>query len=92
MKCAWVLSDGSYCREQCKYQVIDGKRKYLTYCSAHNERLKKQEALSLLVYSKTPLAHEYGADKFTCFGCSQVGTCQFAFDLYNLDGDCLAEK
>lgn len=29
---------------------------------------------------------------FTCTSCNQQSYCSFAFDLYNTDGDCLAEK
>lgn len=29
---------------------------------------------------------------FTCHGCADVEACEFAWDLYNLDGDCLAVK
>ena len=31
-------------------------------------------------------------DKFTCCNCPLVESCQYAFDLYNLGGDCLCEK
>ena len=30
--------------------------------------------------------------KFTCDGCGAKDTCIYVFDLYNTDGDCLAEK
>lgn len=30
--------------------------------------------------------------KFTCFHCGALWGCEYAFDLYNLDGDCLADK
>lgn len=29
---------------------------------------------------------------FTCCNCAIVKTCAYAYDLYNLDDDCLAEK
>lgn len=29
---------------------------------------------------------------FTCSDCGAKATCCFAFDFYNTDGDCLAEK
>lgn len=29
---------------------------------------------------------------FSCDGCVSASTCEFAFDMYNLDGDCLDEK
>ena len=31
-------------------------------------------------------------DKFTCDDCGARFTCMLAFDAYNTDGDCLAEK
>lgn len=30
--------------------------------------------------------------RYRCAGCSDAPACEFAFDDYNLDGDCLAEK
>jgi len=29
---------------------------------------------------------------FTCDGCSHAPLCEYAFDAYNTDGDCLASK
>lgn len=31
-------------------------------------------------------------DKFTCHGCGLAEKCQYAFDKFNTNGDCLAEK
>jgi MoaA/NifB/PqqE/SkfB family radical SAM enzyme len=31
-------------------------------------------------------------ERYTCNDCPDKEVCEFAFDLYNLDGDCLAEK
>lgn len=38
-------------------------------------------------------AEGWDADEieFTCDGCSEAPVCEFAFDPYNADGDCLAE-
>lgn len=33
-----------------------------------------------------------GPGEFTCDNCVACKTCEFAFDAYNTDGDCLAEK
>ena len=33
-----------------------------------------------------------GKDDFTCNRCSDVLTCEFAWDLYNTQGDCVADK
>lgn len=43
---------------------------------------------------RTQLIEEYGVGEinFTCDDCPAKRVCQFAFDLYNTDGDCLAEK
>jgi hypothetical protein len=43
---------------------------------------------------RTRLVQEYGLGDmpFTCDQCPARNTCDFAFDLYNTDGDCLAEK
>lgn len=35
---------------------------------------------------------EFGIDAFTCDDCPARYTCKLAFDPYNTDGDCLAEK
>jgi len=32
------------------------------------------------------------SDNFTCDSCPDVNTCEYAFDLYSTNGDCLAEK
>lgn len=31
-------------------------------------------------------------DQFTCGGCQAASVCEYAFDPYNTDGDCLAGK
>jgi hypothetical protein len=38
------------------------------------------------------LNHDLNPDDCTCIECSEAKTCQFAFDFYNIDGDCLMEK
>jgi hypothetical protein len=38
------------------------------------------------------MAEEYAVETFTCDGCGARRTCELAFDPYNEDGDCLAEK
>lgn len=37
-------------------------------------------------------ATAFGIDAFTCDGCLLRHTCEFAFDAYNTNEDCLAEK
>ena len=39
--------------------------------------------------SKDPALAE---KEFTCFECPEEKTCPFAWDLYCINGDCLAEK
>lgn len=31
-------------------------------------------------------------EDMTCHDCEHTGTCEFAWDLYNTNGDCLAQK
>lgn len=31
-------------------------------------------------------------DEFTCHFCADKDSCEFAWDLYNTDGDCIADK
>lgn len=38
------------------------------------------------------MAKLFEIDAFTCDDCPALPTCQFSFDPYNTDGDCLAEK
>lgn len=35
---------------------------------------------------------ELNLEDFTCFGCGLSRSCEFAFDPYNTNGDCIAEK
>lgn len=34
----------------------------------------------------------FGIEQYTCFDCQLWKECEFAFDGYNTNGDCLAEK
>jgi hypothetical protein len=36
--------------------------------------------------------YEVGKQDTTCWNCSDNGTCPWAWDPYNTDGDCLADK
>lgn len=38
------------------------------------------------------LAIELGITEFTCDGCGCRETCEYAYDLYNTNGDCLGMK
>jgi len=47
----------------------------------------------LLDFAETFTAKDLEQNKFTCNGCRGVlDGCAYAFDLYNLNGDCLAIK
>lgn len=35
---------------------------------------------------------EPAKERYTCNDCPDKETCEFAYDLYNLDGDCLMDK
>jgi hypothetical protein len=40
------------------------------------------------------MIEDYGlkVEDITCHHCPQKDTCEYAYDLYNTDGDCLAVK
>lgn len=54
--------------------------------------LGKERTDQELAELRASIAGEWGIDKFTCDECGARQTCDFAFDVYNTDGDCLAEK
>jgi hypothetical protein len=35
---------------------------------------------------------DYKKEEYTCFGCPSVEECEYAWDYYNINGDCLALK
>lgn len=35
---------------------------------------------------------DYDIDRSTCSECSEANSCKYAWDLYNINGDCLASK
>lgn len=45
-----------------------------------------------LAKARSDVADKFDIEAFTCDECPAKKTCQFAFDPYNTDGDCLAEK
>lgn len=54
---------------------------------------KQQEMLDRPDYKSDMREYEITTIKrFTCFNCDSSPTCEFAYDLYNTDGDCLALK
>jgi hypothetical protein len=55
----------------------------------YRPRKRSGEELSAI---RAQVVQEWGERSFTCDRCQARHTCEFAFDLYNTDGDCLAEK
>jgi hypothetical protein len=52
---------------------------------------KQSEQQLLALRSEIILKFNY-IDKFTCDECPFKTTCEYVFDPYNTNGDCLAEK
>lgn len=44
------------------------------------------------VMKKVSPEHQYPMVEMTCYSCKKEHECEFAWDPYNTDGDCLAEK
>jgi hypothetical protein len=54
---------------------------------------RTDEEVAALRASKVEFFSEhFDLTEFSCDRCAAVKTCEFAFDPYNTDGDCLAEK
>jgi len=49
--------------------------------------IRKKAMMELTTMYRTCFVPE-----ISCDNCSGVSTCMLAYDLYNIDGDCLAEK
>lgn len=45
-----------------------------------------------LAITRAEVVREFSIEKFTCDDCPERWSCFLAFDPYNTDGDCLAEK
>jgi len=57
------------------------------------KRLTENELNLLRNAAREQLAREGETTlKFTCDGCPSRFECEWVYDLYNTDGDCLAEK
>ena len=96
-KCPWVLEDYSGCGSPLSYHYKiddDGKvrRVYHSFCSHHMQLQAQREKVSRQVYKSSLIESKEPVEHYTCFGCNLACSCEFAFHLYNLDGDCLAEK
>jgi len=53
------------------------------------EEIYTQESLDCLAQADVVVPEK---KEFTCNRCADSGTCEFAWDLYNTNGDCLAMK
>jgi hypothetical protein len=76
--------------------VVEGV--VVTMSAADDERkVRERRAAALKYYREVPEPHgpilgQTEDVAFTCDDCGAAATCEYAFDLYNTDGDCLAEK
>jgi MoaA/NifB/PqqE/SkfB family radical SAM enzyme len=52
------------------------------------ERLRAKQ----LQKTRTEVAALFDIEQFTCDDCPRKHECQWAFDAYNTNGDCLADK
>lgn len=56
------------------------------------EERDKQNLEPEVAAFRAEMVEAFGIAKFTCDDCGARHDCEFAFDPYNTDGDCLAEK
>ena len=57
----------------------------------HHLTKKEQKSVVIPALEDDPYA-DIPLDMFTCSRCDISDTCEYSFDPYNIDGDCLAEK
>jgi hypothetical protein len=70
--------------------VVNGPTKGLHRCiDCHFEELSLVTGVPISQYEKNLNAFR---EKFTCYECPDNATCEFAWDAYNTDGDCLHMK
>lgn len=50
----------------------------------------QEEQLHLPIFS--PEDHKIKSEEYTCYNCNAKDTCEYAWDDYNTNEDCLAEK
>jgi hypothetical protein len=56
-------------------------------------KIPENETPQLVLHDKSRAVYESrNADKYTCFDCAMAGQCEYAYDAYNTNGDCLAIK
>jgi hypothetical protein len=82
--------DGGTATQDLAYFILDKAR------TAHIESLKVFHKSPIIKHLKTKQGQMYFPnveyEEFTCAGCVECPKCEFAFDLYNLDGSCLLYK
>lgn len=54
--------------------------------------LGKERTDEELAAIRAEVAKGWEIDEFTCDKCPDRYTCEYAFDMYNTNGDCLANK
>lgn len=64
------------------------RSKYPLYGKGHGKIYRSPNDEDTVIYHGNPIHLK----EFTCYGCKGNGECPYVFDLYNLQGDCLAEK
>lgn len=52
----------------------------------------KRELPADVAAFRAEIVEDFCIEEFTCDECGAAPTCPYAFDPYNTDGDCLAEK
>lgn len=60
--------------------------------SSELEHPRTIEQLQKLRVEMLAFGAGHGVKNFTCDDCPALSICKHAYDLYNTDGDCLAEK
>ena len=68
----------------------DPNEKYLLKTPRTREKVLELWTQAKLQYAN--ISKGITVPEFTCVDCATVFQCQFAFDLYNTNGDCLMEK
>lgn len=73
--------------------ILVGSSLYFLIITGNNAFLAPA-GLGLLLFGffMSSWYHDRKLHKFTCYECGLRLTCQYAWDLYNTNGDCLAEK
>lgn len=54
--------------------------------------IKDEQDIDFLIGRYEEKGFDVSKTEFSCYKCGAKFNCPFSFDLYNLDGECLAEK